>query len=144
VQQLSSIWSQSEVLQGENCSPPSTSPRSLSSMAALPPRRQQEPPHEPIGVQLPLVLAEQAKLLRFELQSCLARVEIFLMRAEAAFGRTLLPSMSLCLSYISAPWIMKKHASMVASLLVLGYAHCRSLLYLLHMRARTSLGSSLW
>jgi hypothetical protein len=44
---------------------------------------------------------------------------------------TLLPLMSLRLSYIWDPWIMKKHASMVASLLVLGYACCRSLLCLM-------------
>jgi hypothetical protein len=40
-------------------------------------------------VQLQSVLAEQAKLLRSELQGCLARVESFLVRAEAALGRPL-------------------------------------------------------
>lgn len=38
-------------------------------------------------MQLQAVLAAHAKLLRSELQGCLARVECFLLRAEAALGK---------------------------------------------------------
>jgi hypothetical protein len=38
-------------------------------------------------MQLQSILVEQAELLRFELQGCLARVESFLVRAKAALGR---------------------------------------------------------
>jgi hypothetical protein len=55
----------------------------------LGPVQQPKTPCEPTDVQLQSVLAEQAELLRSELQGCLARVESFLVRAEATLGRPL-------------------------------------------------------
>jgi hypothetical protein len=52
-----------------------------------PPSEQTESHRQQTDVQLLAVLAAQAKLLRSELQGCLARVESFLLRAEAALGK---------------------------------------------------------
>ncbi|KAK1669011.1 hypothetical protein QYE76_057170 [Lolium multiflorum] len=101
-----------------------------------PPSEQTESHRQQTDVQLQAVLAAQAKLLRSELQGCLARVESFLLGLPLANLRLTLRSLLHSCS-MPVPPMMGKSTSMVVSLL--GAARRRYRLCRVHMGGRTSL-----